>query len=387
MTLEQTWRWFGPHDPISLQDICQTGATGIVSALHQLSNGVEWPVYEIKARQALIEAAGLTWSVVESIPVHDDIKRRSGKYQEYIQNYAQSLRNVGACGIPVVCYNFMPVLDWTRTDLAYAVADNSLALRFDRTEIAAFDVFILKRPAAAASYPPQVLESAERWLATADDAAIAKLVRNIIAGLPGSEESYTVEQFREVLAAYDGISADVLRANLLAFLAEIAPVAEEAGVKLAIHPDDPPFPMFGLPRVVSTVADCQAIFNAYDSPYNGLCFCTGSFGARADNHLPTMLDQLSHRINFLHLRSVQLEADGSFYEANHLEGSAGMADVMYAVVRARGDARVPMRPDHGHLMVYDAHKKGGNPGYSLYGRMRGLAELRGLEMGIRRSLG
>lgn len=394
--LEQTWRWFGPNDPISLQDIRQAGAAGIVSALHQLPNGEIWTAEAIRERKAIIESGGLRWSVIESIPVHEDIKRRTGQYKQYIEHYKTSLRNAAACGIPTVCYNFMPVLDWTRTDLAYVVEDGSEALRFDMVEIAAFDVHLLKRKNAEADYPEDVLTRAADWFAQADETAKNLLIKNIIAGLPGSEESYTVDTFRQHLDTYTGITAAVLRAHLTDFLKEIAPVAEEVGINLAIHPDDPPFDIFGLPRVVSTAADAEAVIAAYDAPANGLCFCTGSYGARADNDLPAMMQQLGRRVNFLHFRSVQLESDGSFYEANHLEGSAQMASVLKATIqeqerrRAEGrtDLAIPFRPDHGHRMMGDltALKKS-NPGYSLYGRMRGLAELRGLELGLRAGLG
>lgn len=384
----ESWRWFGPSDPVSLQDIRQSGATGIVSALHHIPNGMVWETEEILKRKAAIEAAGMYWSVIESIPVHEDIKKRSGDFRRYIDHYKTSLRNAGACGIPTVCYNFMPVLDWTRSDLAYVLEDGSEALRFDRTEIAAFDLFILQRKSAASDYTPEMLERAENWFRQADAAAQNRLIRNIIAGLPGSEETYSVEDFRQALAAYEGITADVLRANLHAFVQEIAPVAEEAGIKLTIHPDDPPFPMFGLPRVLSTVDDAEALFVACDVPANGLCFCTGSFGARADNDLVAMFRRLAHRTHFLHLRQVQLEPDGSFYEANHLEGSHDVFAIVREIVleeQRRGEP-IPMRPDHGHRMLDDLRKPGGNPGYSAIGRLRGLAELRGLEMGIRRAM-
>jgi mannonate dehydratase len=386
--IEQTWRWFGPKDPVSLLDVRQAGATGIVSALHHIPNGIAWPAHEIVERKAMIEAAGLQWSVVESIPVHEDIKKRSGNYRKFIENYKISIRNVGAAGNPTVCYNFMPVLDWTRTDLAFTVEDGSEALRFDMVEIAAFDIFILQRKNAELDYHADVVVRAENWFKTADEATRQRLTRNIIAGLPGSEESYTVEDFRQTLAAYDGITHSVLQQHLIEFLGEIAPVAEESGVRLAIHPDDPPFPMFGLPRVVSTAADVEALYAAYDSPFNGLCFCTGSFGARADNDLPSMFRQLAARVNFLHLRQVQLEPDGSFYEANHLEGSHDVYAVMKEIVaeqQAR-DQAIPMRPDHGHRMLDDLRKSGSNPGYTAIGRLRGLAEIRGLELGVLRSM-
>lgn len=393
---EQTWRWFGPDDPITLQDIRQAGATGIVTALHHLPNGVVWTPDEIQRRKNTIENGGLRWSVIESIPVHEDIKRRTGDYQKYIAHYQTSLRNAAACGIPVVCYNFMPVLDWTRTDLAWVVADGSEALRFDMVEIAAFDVHILKRKNAAQDYSDAVLSRAAEWFAHSDETARSRLVKNIIAGLPGSEESYTVDTFRQHLDTYAGIDADTLRGHLIEFVRAIAPVAEEAGIRLAIHPDDPPFPMFGLPRVVSTAADAETLFAACDVPANGLCFCTGSFGARPDNDLPAMMRQLGHRVHFLHFRSVQLEPDGSFYEANHLEGSAQMARVMQATIEeqqrrrsaGRSDLAIPYRPDHGHRMLGDLRsERRSNPGYSLYGRMRGLAELRGLETGLRLGMG
>lgn len=393
---EQTWRWFGPDDPITLQDIRQAGATGIVTALHHLPNGAVWTPDEIQRRKNTIENGGLRWSVIESIPVHEDIKRRTGDYKKYIAHYQSSLRNAAACGIPVVCYNFMPVLDWTRTDLAWVLDDGSEALRFDMVEIAAFDVHILKRKNAAQDYNDAVLSRAAEWFAHSDETARNRLVKNIIAGLPGSEESYTVDTFRQHLDTYAGIDADTLRGHLIEFVRAIAPVAEEAGIRLAIHPDDPPFPMFGLPRVVSTAADAETLFAACDVPANGLCFCTGSFGARPDNDLPAMMRQLGHRVHFLHFRSVQLEPDGSFYEANHLEGSAQMARVMQATIEeqqrrrsaGRSDLAIPYRPDHGHRMLGDLRsERRSNPGYSLYGRMRGLAELRGLETGLRLGMG
>lgn len=380
-----SWRWFGPQDPVSLLDIRQAGATDVVSALHHVPNGVIWEKEEILKRKGLIETARLRWSVIESIPVHEDIKKRTGHFRQYIDNYKISLRNAGACGVRTVCYNFMPVLDWTRTDLAYVVDDGSEALRFDMVEIAAFDVFILQRKNAEADYSAEVLKRAEQWFRRADEHMRNRLIRNIIAGLPGSEETYSVADFRQALAAYEGITAEVLRHHLHLFVQEIAPVAEEAGVKLTIHPDDPPFPMFGLPRVLSTAEDAEALFSACDVPANGLCFCAGSFGARADNDLVEMFRRLGHRTHFLHLRQVQLEPDGSFYEANHLEGSHDVFSIVREIVREemRRDEMIPMRPDHGHRMLDDLRKTGSNPGYTAIGRLRGLAELRGLEMGIR----
>ncbi|MFN7117906.1 MAG: mannonate dehydratase [Saprospiraceae bacterium] len=385
--LEQTWRWFGPQDPIPLAHIRQAGATGIVTALHHIPNGAVWSVAEIAQRKQMIEQADLRWSVVESVPVHEDIKQQTGNWQVYIAHYQETLRNLSACGISTVCYNFMPVLDWTRTDLHFRVEDGSEALRFDKVALAAFDVHILKRPNAAQDYDALILEQAEKYFQQLDSEALTRVKANILAGLPGSEESYSLEDFRQKLAAYANIDADKLRAHLLDFIRAVAPVAEEVGIRLAIHPDDPPFPLFGLPRVVSTCADIEAIYNAYHSDYNGLCFCTGSFGARADQDLPAMFRQLGRRVNFLHLRSVQLEPDGSFYEANHLEGSHDVYHIMLEIIKEqqRRTAPIPMRPDHGHRMLDDLHKTV-NPGYSAVGRLRGLAELRGLEMGIRRSL-
>jgi mannonate dehydratase len=320
--------------------------------------------------------------------VHEEIKTRSGAYRQWIENYKTSLRNVGAAGIPTVCYNFMPVLDWTRTDLAFVVADGSEALRFDAVEVAAFDLFILQRPQAADDYATAIVERAEQWFPNATEAVRERLTRNVIAGLPGSEESYTVADFRRALATYEGIGAADLQQNLLEFVQEIAPVAAESGVKLAIHPDDPPFPLLGLPRVVSTTGDVKAIFAANDTPANGLCFCTGSFGARADHNLTEMFRELGQRTNFLHLRQVQLEPDGSFYEANHLEGSHDVVALMQEIVaeQQRRDTPIPMRPDHGHRILDDLRKTGSNPGYTAIGRLRGLAELRGLELGIARGI-
>ncbi|MFW5972351.1 MAG: mannonate dehydratase [Bacteroidota bacterium] len=392
-----SWRWFGPSDPVGLDAACQSGATGIVTALHELPNGVVWPKEFIQDRQQLIESfnpqSPLRWAVVESVPVHEAIKTGAPDRDRYVEAYRETLRNIGACGIEVVCYNFMPVVDWTRTDLRHRLPDGSKALRLDRVALAAFDQFILGRPGAEDDYEEQVNRAARDHYQKLSRSAEDLLTRTILAGLPGSEESYTLGTFRQALEPYRDVDAEALRSNLIEFIKQIAPVAAEAGVRLAIHPDDPPYSILGLPRVVSTGEDLEAVLAASDLPENGLTFCTGSLGARADNDPTSMVMSLREHIHFAHLRNVRREETGGFVESDHLDGDVDMIAVVSGLVaeegRRRRDGRsdhiIPMRPDHGHQMLGDRSVET-NPGYWAIGRLRGLAELRGVEEALRRRM-
>ncbi|WP_026952915.1 mannonate dehydratase [Algoriphagus mannitolivorans] len=379
--MEQTMRWYGPKDPVSLRDIRQSGATGIVTALHHVPNGEIWTREEIKARKEMIEAAGLTWSVVESVPVHERIKTRTENYLQLIENYQETLRNLGAEGIHTVCYNFMPILDWTRTNLEYELPNGAKALLYEKKAVAAFDLFILQRPEAQNEYSAKEIEETKAYYDALPLESKQLIIDNILKGLPGSEIGYTLDEFRTMLKTYEGINAEKLAEHLRLFLDAVTPVAEEAGVFLCIHPDDPPFSLYGLPRVVSTAADARRILTETPSHHNGLTFCTGSYGVRADNDLPAMVKEFGDRIHFIHLRSTKRDAEGNFYEDNHLEGNVPMVEVIDEILRwqeKRGKS-IPMRPDHGHQMLDDLNKKTANPGYTAIGRLKGLAEIRGVE--------
>ncbi|HMR92694.1 MAG TPA: mannonate dehydratase [Chitinophagaceae bacterium] len=384
--LKQTWRWFGPADPVSLQDIRQTGAAGIVTALHHLPHGEVWPIEEIKKRKAAVETAGLTWDVVESVTIHESVKTRTGDYEKYISNYQQTLRNLAACDIKIVTYNFMPVNDWARTDLHYRMPDGSLALYFNWTDLAVFDIFILQRKDAQQAYPTAIADQAKKRFSSYTPEQLKQLTEIIMFGIPG-EKKQTVEQMREKLAAYRHIDHAALRQNLKLFLQAICPVADELGIKMAIHPDDPPFDILGLPRIVSTADDLAFILSCVPNKSNGLCFCTGSLGASEKNNLPEMIRQAGDRIHFVHLRNTRRDNEGNFYEADHLDGDTDMYAVLkeLLLIQQQVNTPIPFRPDHGHQMMDDLQKHT-NPGYSCIGRMRGLAELRGLELGIYRSV-
>ena len=394
MKMTQTWRWYGPNDPVSLLDVRQAGATGVVNALHHIPNGDIWSVKEIQKRKNEIEKAGLTWDVVESLPVHEKIKTRSADFEQIIQNYKESMKNLAACGVYVICYNFMPILDWTRTRLDMPLENGSLALEYNASELRVFDLYILRREGAEQDYTIEEIEQARNQFKNLEALDIQRISDNMLKGLPGSEEGYSMEEFKAMLDTYKGINADQLRSHLVQFLSEIIPLAEELGIRMCIHPDDPPFTLLGLPRVMSTQADYQFIFDQVPPMSNGITFCTGSLGVRADNDLPAIFDAFADRVHFLHLRSTKRDAEGNFYEADHLTGDVDMFEIITRVIKEqrrrvaenRQDASIPMRPDHGHQMLDDLVKLKINPGYSAIGRLKGLAELRGLEWGINKMI-